>query len=86
MNILARQVVDTMELRKIARHDGLTNLLSAVAFRRTAAIEVERARRFGRHVSFVVLDIDHFKKINDTHVMPPATMCCATLQRYSRLS
>lgn len=67
MNILARQVVDTMELRKIARHDGLTNLLSAVVFRRTAATEVERARRYGRHVSFVVLDIDHFKKINDTH-------------------
>ncbi|MDO9383771.1 MAG: sensor domain-containing diguanylate cyclase [Hyphomicrobiaceae bacterium] len=67
MNILARQVIDTMELRKIARHDGLTNLLSAVAFRRTAAVEVERARRYGRQVSVTVLDIDHFKTINDTY-------------------
>jgi diguanylate cyclase (GGDEF)-like protein len=54
-------------LRDQATTDGLTRL----ANRRTAlehlAAEIERADRTGLPVSVMLLDVDHFKKVNDTH-------------------
>jgi diguanylate cyclase (GGDEF)-like protein len=50
-----------------AAHDPLTDLLN----RRSASLAldqlIERARRSGQPLSLVSLDLDHFKRINDTH-------------------
>lgn len=55
------------KLYDLATTDGLTRL----ANRRTAleqlAVELERADRTGLPVSTILLDVDHFKKVNDTH-------------------
>ncbi len=55
------------QLRQLATHDALTGLRNRREFERLLAEEWERCTRFGRPFSLVVCDIDHFKKINDTH-------------------
>ncbi|MBX9754623.1 MAG: diguanylate cyclase [Pseudomonadaceae bacterium] len=47
--------------------DSLTGLLKHADIKEQVAIEQERALRSGKPASVVMLDIDHFKKVNDTH-------------------
>ncbi len=53
-------------LRVQARTDGLTGLLNRRAYQERFAEELERALLSGRSLSVVLLDLDHFKAINDT--------------------
>ncbi len=46
--------------------DGLTGLLNRRSFHDRLAEECDRARRYGDAFALVIMDIDHFKKINDT--------------------
>jgi diguanylate cyclase len=48
-------------------HDGLTGLVNATFFHAVLTREVERNLRTGRTCGLMVLDIDHFKYINDTY-------------------
>ncbi len=54
------------ELRRLATTDSLTGVYSRRHFMATAALELERSNRHHRPLSVLMLDIDHFKKINDT--------------------
>lgn len=64
---LSRMTVDAIELRRLALLDSLTDLLTRGAFRHAAKAEFTRAVRDGTPLSCVIIDIDHFKAINDTH-------------------
>ena len=55
------------ELRRIAVTDPLTGLLNRRAFFDEARSELSRARRYSFFVSVLMLDIDHFKQVNDRH-------------------
>jgi diguanylate cyclase (GGDEF)-like protein len=48
-------------------HDPLTGLANRVLFDRVLARELHRARDKGQQVSVLMLDLDFFKKVNDTH-------------------
>jgi diguanylate cyclase (GGDEF)-like protein/PAS domain S-box-containing protein len=48
-----------------ARHDELTTLYNHRAFQESLALELARAQRYGTPVSLLMIDIDHFKQIND---------------------
>src|SRR5690606_35828458 len=52
---------------RMAVTDGLTELANRKKLDSILAEEVARARRYGRELSVLMLDIDHFKSINDTH-------------------
>lgn len=52
-------------LRGQARLDGLTGLLNRRAWDETLGQELYRARREGRPVSVAIVDMDHFKRMND---------------------
>ncbi|MGD9571067.1 MAG: GGDEF domain-containing protein [Thermoleophilia bacterium] len=54
-------------LASLAGTDPLTGLANRRAFDDLLAAEVERARRHGDALSLVLLDIDHFKLVNDRH-------------------
>ncbi|MFA6960339.1 MAG: diguanylate cyclase [Opitutaceae bacterium] len=54
------------ELRLLATRDALTGLINRRSFDALLTGEVDRARRFGHPLSLVMLDLDHFKTINDT--------------------
>ncbi len=47
--------------------DSLTGLLNHASIKEAIVLEVLRARRTGKPVSVAMLDIDHFKKVNDTY-------------------
>lgn len=66
----ARIVVDELELRRIAGRDQLTGVLTRRGFVEGANQEIERFRRYGRPASLAMVDIDHFKSINDTYGHP----------------
>ena len=54
------------ENRKISAVDDLTRVASRRFFGKHFPREVERAARYGRPLSLILCDIDHFKTINDT--------------------
>jgi GAF domain-containing protein len=62
----ARIVVADLELRRIAGKDQLTGALTRRGFIERVSQEIERHNRYGRPVSLAMIDIDHFKAINDT--------------------
>lgn len=55
------------ELRLMANTDPLTGLLNRRRFLEQAETEFLRSQRHGHELAAVLLDIDHFKTINDTH-------------------
>lgn len=54
------------QLRQLAITDSLTGLYNHRRFQEALDHEVERSRRFGRSLSLLFMDIDHFKAVNDT--------------------
>ena len=52
---------------KLAKSDALTGLLNRRALEENLKIEQQRAQRYGKAFSLLLLDIDHFKKVNDTY-------------------
>jgi diguanylate cyclase (GGDEF)-like protein len=78
---LARQVMALIELRanqialtaalatteRLATFDELTGLFNRRVLVERLHVEVERSRRYGSPLTLLMLDIDHFKQINDTH-------------------
>lgn len=55
------------ELSYLAQHDSLTRLLNRRAFRLRAELSWAQAQRECRPVGLLILDVDHFKAINDQH-------------------
>ena len=55
------------QLAQLAFTDHLTGLYNQRAFADRLEEEVRRCRRYGRPLSLVVFDLDHFKLVNDTH-------------------
>ena len=53
-------------LTELATHDGITGLYNHRTFYLLLADELARAARFNRPVSLLLLDIDRFKRVNDT--------------------
>jgi diguanylate cyclase (GGDEF)-like protein len=53
-------------LQRKAITDSLTSLYNRRHFSKVGEDEVQRACRYGRSLSAIMLDIDHFKRVNDT--------------------
>jgi diguanylate cyclase (GGDEF)-like protein len=54
------------EIYKMTIMDGLTEIYNKRYFMESVERELARAKRYGRDLSLVMFDIDHFKQINDT--------------------
>ncbi|PKO61449.1 MAG: GGDEF domain-containing protein, partial [Betaproteobacteria bacterium HGW-Betaproteobacteria-17] len=55
------------DLEFISRHDGLTQCLNKQSAIEELQREVSRAKRHGNKLSIMLIDLDKFKDINDTH-------------------
>jgi diguanylate cyclase (GGDEF)-like protein len=62
------------QLQKMATTDNLTGLLNRAWLAVQARREVDRAQRYQRPLTFVLIDLDDFKKINDTYGHPVGDM------------
>ena len=59
---LAEQLLETQ-----AFTDGLTGTLNRRRFLELADVEIARARRHGQPIALLMIDLDHFKTVNDAH-------------------
>lgn len=67
LNDISKQKTLEDELKHKVNHDYLTGLNSRDWFMNQALIELNRANRFSSPLSLLMLDIDFFKAVNDTH-------------------
>ncbi|RMG73333.1 MAG: diguanylate cyclase [Nitrospirae bacterium] len=58
------------EVKHLAFTDGLTGLYNHRRFQERLQEELKRAERYEEPLSLILLDIDHFKRINDTYGHP----------------
>jgi len=86
----ANQALQTKqrELERLTRVDGLTALLNRATFVELTRNELARARRQGTPTTLLLLDLDHFKQVNDTWGHPAgdevlrhvAALCSGTVR------
>ena len=69
------------EMRHFAEHDGLSGLLNHRIIVDRLRGEVERSRREGTTLSIIMIDVDHFKQINDSHGHPAGDAAIVQLAR-----
>ncbi len=68
--IVLRRSALVRELQVQATRDAKTGLLNAGAWRREAERELARAERIGARMSVLMIDLDHFKRLNDLYGHP----------------
>lgn len=55
------------ELERLANHDGLTSIVNRRGFDEKLHIEWRRASREKQPLALIMIDVDHFKRFNDTY-------------------
>jgi diguanylate cyclase (GGDEF)-like protein len=81
-----RQVVNTRRMRAMAMTDDLTRLPNRRHILTAAQIAFDAAKREGRTAAVIVLDIDRFKRINDTLGHSAGDTVLRTVARACRLA
>ncbi|MBL8148985.1 MAG: diguanylate cyclase [Blastocatellia bacterium] len=70
LSTVSNQVAIIMEnarLFELATYDGLTELMRRTAFEGVFEDELRRCRRYNHPLSILMIDIDHFKRVNDKY-------------------
>jgi diguanylate cyclase (GGDEF)-like protein len=77
LSMLALQAADALvrtrlyqQMERLATTDGLTGLLNRRTFNAQLEKRLREAQRYRRPLSLLLLDVDHFKKVNDAHGHP----------------
>jgi len=64
--LLAHRDVAARALERLATLDGLTGALNRRAWLAHAAVELANATRYGHRLAVLLIDLDHFKEVNDS--------------------
>lgn len=67
ISLIIEEQQSEIELKRMATTDELTSLPNRRKFLATLEAELTRAKRYERQLSLCMLDLDHFKKINDRY-------------------
>ncbi len=65
--LLERTKTENARLEVLAHTDALTQVMNRRALMSRLSAEVDRARRYDSPLSLLMIDLDHFKQVNDTH-------------------
>ncbi|MEO7338959.1 MAG: GGDEF domain-containing protein [Caldimonas sp.] len=65
--LLAHRDAAARELERLATIDGLTGALNRRAWMAQAAVELAVSVRYAHPVAVLMIDVDHFKQVNDRH-------------------
>jgi len=57
----------TDQLEELARTDTLTDIHNRYSIMKILDAEVDRAKRYANPLTLLMYDVDHFKRVNDTH-------------------
>jgi diguanylate cyclase (GGDEF)-like protein len=71
----------SQDLEKLALTDPLTGLLNRRAIDDVAAAELRRRARYHSPLALGIIDVDHFKCINDKHLLPGGDFVLVSLTR-----
>jgi diguanylate cyclase (GGDEF)-like protein/PAS domain S-box-containing protein len=85
--LVAMAIANAETLQTLARRaatDSITGLANHHAFQERVPADMKRARRHHRPLSLVLLDIDHFKAVNDAHGHPVGDRVLADVARRLR--
>lgn len=69
-SMLDQTMDKALDLEESSQRDGLTQLYNRKFFDEQITREIQTARRLNWPLSLAMFDIDHFKKVNDTHGHP----------------
>jgi diguanylate cyclase (GGDEF)-like protein len=91
LGLLVKSLKDSQtKLRRLATRDLLTGLYNRNFFNETIIRDIQKAQRRQERLSFIIIDIDKFKEINDTygHLHGDGVLreCAALLKRCVRAS
>ncbi|KAF0114295.1 MAG: diguanylate cyclase [Rhodospirillaceae bacterium] len=76
LGVFRDNAIEKARLHDLATTDTLTGIRNRLKFIQTLEAEILRHQRYGSPLSLVMMDIDHFKRINDTfgHAAGDATL------------
>ena len=90
LDLRIRRAFDLEQTRRMANTDGLTGLYNHRHLQERLQQEIERAERYGRPLSVIMADLDHFKSFNDAFGHPRGDelliAVARTLRQLSRAS
>lgn len=64
---IKNQQIQNDKLEELASIDPLTDCVNRRKFEELSNLELQRSSRYNKNLSFLMLDIDHFKSVNDTY-------------------
>jgi len=83
---IKQQAAEGEFYKELSRKDGLTDLYNHRFFHQLLETEISRADRYSRVVSLIMIDIDTFKRYNDSHGHPAGDVALRQLARVLRES
>ena len=94
MRDITEQKRTEARLQRLAQTDYLTDVFNRRAFFELAGPEMERTRRYRHSLAFILMDVDNFKKVNDTYghlvgdrvLQNLARACLRSLREVDRLA
>lgn len=87
IGISQTELKEAMEcLSESSNRDGLTGMYNRRYLEQRLSTEFDRSRRYGGNLSFIIFDLDHFKKVNDTYGhLAGDEVLCAVSRRINEL-
>jgi diguanylate cyclase (GGDEF)-like protein len=78
LSVIASRLERSQSMRALIDRDGLTGILNRTAFMRRVESAVAESKRRTESTALVMVDLDHFKAVNDRHGHPAGDQVLAT--------
>jgi diguanylate cyclase (GGDEF)-like protein len=82
----ASVAINNSRLLRLATTDGMTELTNHRSFLQRLLEEFYRAKRYNLNLSVIILDLDHFKQVNDTHGHPAGDAVLKTIGKILKMN